>query len=118
VRQVNAGTEQINQITQQNASNAEQSAATAAELTNQAAALRTMMGHFQLAGRPPAAAHDGPATAPISGPGPRARRTPARPLAAVHPVRRMAGAAAGASDAAARLIPFDDDDADDVLGSF
>lgn len=49
IRQVSAATEQMNSVTQQVASNSEQAAAAAAELAQEAAAMRAMVGRFQLA---------------------------------------------------------------------
>jgi methyl-accepting chemotaxis protein len=120
VRQVNAGAEQINQVTQQNAANAEESAATAEQLTGQAAALSALLARFTIAGRAaagaPAAVGAAPRPAPRPAPrAPRAARGPQPPRRpAAEPAPEPAPEPVGA--AAARLIPFDDDD--DVLGSF
>ena len=48
IRQILAGTDTMNQVTQQAAANAEESAAAAQELTSQAESLHDMVGRFEL----------------------------------------------------------------------
>ncbi|WP_435627181.1 methyl-accepting chemotaxis protein [Candidatus Ferrigenium straubiae] len=89
VGQVNTAMEQLNQITQQNASSSEELAATAEEMSGQATQLQNLMAFFKV---------DGTASVAL------AKNTPAAPKAAAgkptaerqHPAPKLALAAAGA----------------------
>lgn len=52
IEQIATGVEQMNAVTQHTAANAEESASAAEELSGQAEKLETLVGHFQIDGRP------------------------------------------------------------------
>jgi methyl-accepting chemotaxis protein len=133
VGMINGGLEAMNTVTQQVAASAEQSAGAATELSSQSQAMRELVATFRLSGA--GARADGIGMAPAGGEPmrPVARPTPARAFAAVgarrpasspRPAARGAplppprSAPGGRLPDPSRLIPFDEDDADDALQGF
>ncbi|MGZ8493904.1 MAG: methyl-accepting chemotaxis protein, partial [Gemmatirosa sp.] len=130
VGQINGGLEAMNTVTQQVAANAEQSSSAAIELSSQSEAMRELVATFQLS--------EGTTrrSTPVAEPAPSARPSaPRRPGARPNAPRRsgagqptpvrafQAVAAAGVPTGRlgadpSRLIPFDDDEADDALQGF
>jgi methyl-accepting chemotaxis protein len=135
VGQINGGLEAMNTVTQQVAANAEQSSSAAIELSSQSEAMRELVATFQLTDGTTRRATAG--TTPVAEPTPSAKQpsAPRRPAARPNATRRPAAgqptparpvpatAAAGVPSGRlgtdpARLIPFDDDEADDALQGF
>ncbi|GIX47031.1 MAG: hypothetical protein KatS3mg131_1242 [Candidatus Tectimicrobiota bacterium] len=106
VGQIQTAVTQLNQVTQQTAAHAEEAASAAEELNAQAAEMQHLVGSFQLRQKATAETRMG-------------ERSPARVGRA--PVPKEAGRAAVSAPVPARpeeVIPFDDDEDDEVLRSF
>ena len=89
VGQVNTAMEQLNQITQQNASSSEELAATAEEMSGQATQLQNLMAFFKVDG----AAHV--ASAAHASHAPAHKAAPSKSTASRHPAPKLALAGAG-----------------------
>jgi methyl-accepting chemotaxis protein len=101
IDQVNVAVEQMNQVTQQTAANAEESSSASEELTSQAEEMRNLVAQYKLS------------QGTVSGSRRRAKRS-----ARAAPVVQARGKGNGHTPAT-EMIPFDDDEGDDVvLGEF
>ena len=133
--EVTSAMEQISTLTQRTAANAEESASAAAELSAQAGEMHELATQFVVRDRreaPTAVSAQGGARRKVVVPkdAPSAPRAAAKPrrkaTAGAAPASRGRGAVALAAEpnddvfpmSAAATIPFDEDEGDDVLGSF
>ena len=110
--EITSAMSQIGTLTQRTAANAEEFAGASAELSAQASEMQVLAQNFRVsaaAGRPANARPRGAARS----------ATPARPLPrSVSAPAKRAPRPAPSATSAARAIPFDADETDDVLGGF